>query len=341
MVAEGCRALFPAERLAVMGLVEVAGRYFELRSIRSQLFKHFSDDPPDLFIGVDAPDFNLGLEGRLKRVGITTVHYVSPTVWAWREYRLHKIARSVDLMLAMYPFEEDYYHAHGVPVRFVGHPLADTIPLEVSRQESRAALALPADKTVIGLLPGSRESELRMLAEAYVRCAHICNEQRPNLHFVCALATDKTFSIFADTLQAVAPELPITLLRGRSQAVMAAADVLLVASGTATLEALLLKRPMVVAYKVAPLTYWLVKRMLKVPYCSQPNLLSGEAVVEEFIQDAATPENLARGIMKLLEHPELTAGLRERFAAIHHTLRKDASKEAAAAVLELVASRSV
>ncbi|MGE3482275.1 MAG: lipid-A-disaccharide synthase [Gammaproteobacteria bacterium] len=338
MAARGCRALYPMDRLAVMGLVEVLGRYRELRAARARLIEHFIADPPDVFVGIDAPDFNLGLEARLRAAGIPTVHYVSPTVWAWRRGRLPAIARAVDLMLALFPFEAEFYREHAIDVRYVGHHLADAIPDHTDARAARAALGLPAEGGLVALLPGSRESEVGRLAGTFVQAAHWCAQRRPGLRFAAPFATPATRARFEAVL-ARHPGLDCTLFDGRSREVMAAADAVLLASGTATLEAMLLKRPMVVAYRLAPLSYWLMKRMLYIDRYALPNLLAGEALVPEFVQDAATPPALGRALLDLLEAPGRVQALQERFGALHRALRQGANERAAEAVLDLVARR--
>ncbi len=339
MVEAGCEALFDAERLAVMGLVEVLGRYRELSAMRRRLARRFIDDPPDLFIGVDAPDFNLGLERRLKEAGIPTVHYVSPSVWAWRQYRVRKIARSVDRMLTLFPFEADFYRDHGVPVTFVGHPLADMIPLQSDRAAARRALGLAEEGRLVALLPGSRVSEVEAIGATMVEAAARLRRDHPDLHFAAPLVNEATRRIFEEQVAAHAGLAgAFGIVEGRAREVMAAADVVMVASGTATLEAMLLKRPMVVAYRLAPLTYWLARRLVKTPYVSLPNLLAGRKVVEELIQEQATPGRLAAEVERLLD-----AGHREEIVAlfdeIHRQLRRGASERAADAVLELIEKR--
>jgi lipid-A-disaccharide synthase len=334
MVKQGCEALFPAEKLAVMGLVEVLGHYRELSSIRKQLIQRFLADPPDVFVGIDAPDFNLGLEGILKRAGILTAHYVSPSVWAWRRYRLKKIARNVDMMLTLFPFEAAFYEEQQIPVRYVGHSLADTIPLEVDRAGARRELGLPQEGEVVALLPGSRMTEVRMLGEVFIAAAERLHARRPRLRFVAPLATAATQELFSAQLRGY--ELPITILEGQSQQALAAADAAMVASGTATLEALLLKCPMVMAYRLKPLTYWLAKRMVKVAYFSLPNLLAQRALVPELIQDMATPQALAEAVQTHLDEKRGTALLVAQFREIHLALRKDAARQAAAEVIAMV-----
>lgn len=335
MIAAGCRSLFPLEKLSVMGLVEVLRHLPELLAIRKSLHAHFLQQPPDLFIGVDAPDFNLPLARQLKAHGILTAHYVSPSVWAWRQYRVKKIARSIDLMLTLFPFEADFYRQHQVPVRFVGHPLADQIPREVDRASVRRELGLPIDATVITLMPGSRRSELHYLARPFIDTAIRCHRLRPDWHFVVPFATDRTREMFEQQLVEADAKLPLTMLDGQSHQAMAAADAILLASGTATLEALLLKRPMVVAYRLAPLTYWLAKRLLKTPYYSLPNQLLGRACVEEITQHEVTAERLADALMALIEAGEDQQQI-DAFNAVADELRQEASQQAAQAVLDLI-----
>ncbi|MFU8837039.1 MAG: lipid-A-disaccharide synthase [Thiohalomonadaceae bacterium] len=339
MIEQGCRSLFPLEKLSVMGLVEVLRHLPELLEIRRQLYRHFIANHPDIFIGIDAPDFNLGLARRLKKSGIPTVHYVSPSVWAWRQYRVRKIARSIDLMLTLFPFEADFYRRHQVPVCFVGHPLADSIPQSVDKLAVRRSLGIPVAHPVIALLPGSRRSELHYLAAPFIEAAQWCLTRNQDLHFVVPLATPAIREIFEAQLAKQEAKLPIHLIDGQSHTVMAAADVILLASGTATLEAMLYKRPMVVAYKMAPLTYWLAKRLIRTPYYSLPNQLLGEACVEEVTQHEVTGERLGRSLLSLLEagggHAQLSA-----FAGIAERLGGNASQRAANAVLSLLAENS-
>jgi len=336
MIEQGCTALFPSEKLAVMGIVEVLGHYLHLRNIRSQVIRHFVNNPPDVFVGIDSPDFNLGLETRLKAAGIPTVHYVSPSVWAWREYRVHKIRKAVGLMLTLFPFEEEFYRKHHIPVRFVGHPLADMISFENNPRDARASLGLPADKVIIGLLPGSRTTEMRRLAGLFIQTAMWCHERRPELHFAAPFVNTNMREIFEQTHKQLAPGLPITLVDGRSREVMTAADVVLLASGTATLEAMLLNRPMVVAYRLAPLTYWIARRLVKINRYSLPNLLTSRPLVPEFIQDMASPENLGKAILEYVDSPSSVEALTEQFDHMHHVLRQHANENAAQAVLALL-----
>ncbi|MBS7663453.1 lipid-A-disaccharide synthase [Pseudomonas lalucatii] len=330
MQGEGLKSYFPMERLAVMGLVEVLGRLPELLARRRRLLRDLVDARPDVFIGIDAPDFNLDLELKLRRAGIKTVHYVSPSVWAWRQKRVLKIRQACDLMLCLFPFEAQFYDAQQVPVRFVGHSLADTIPLEADREAAREALDLPLDCPVVALLPGSRGGEVARLGGLFLDAASRLRALRPGIRFVLPSASPERRAQLEQLL--VDRDLPLTLVDGRSHEVLAACDAVLIASGTATLEALLYKRPMVVAYRVAPLTYRILKRLVKSPYISLPNLLAERLLVPELIQDAATPESLAQHLAPLLEDGEVQT---EGFDLIHRALRRDASAQAAEAVLEL------
>lgn len=335
MIAAGCRSLFPMEELSVMGLFEVLVHLPRLLRIRRAIGRHFINAPPDVFVGIDAPDFNLGVERRLKAAGIPTVHYVSPSVWAWRQGRVKTIDRSVDRMLTLFPFEARFYREHQVDVTFVGHPLADLIPERVDSASARAALNLPADLPLAALLPGSRAGEVARLADTFIATVHWCVHQRSGLHFVVPLANATTREIFVRALGRHAGDLPVHLIDSNARQVMAASDAVLLASGTATLEALLHKRPMVVAYRLAPLTYWVAKRMVKLPYFSLPNLLAGQALIPEFIQDAATPEALGAALLQCLDDMPTRQTLITAFDTIHAQLRRGADKNAASAVLEI------
>lgn len=331
MQAEGLQSHFPMERLAVMGLVEVLGRLRELLRRRKDLVQMLIAAKPDVFIGIDAPDFNLNIELKLRRAGIRTVHYVSPSVWAWRQKRVLKIKEACDLMLALFPFEARFYEEHAVPVRFVGHPLANTIPLEADRAGARERLGLPQDASVVALLPGSRGGEVGKLGALFLDTAQRLLQERPGLRFVLPCASPERRVQIEEML--AGRNLPVQLLDGASHEALAACDAVLIASGTATLEALLYKRPMVVAYKVAPMTYRILKRLVKSPYISLPNLLASRLLVPELIQDAATPEALATTLLPLLDDGSVQT---ESFDAIHRALRQDASAQAAEAVLALV-----
>ncbi|WPP45855.1 lipid-A-disaccharide synthase [Pseudomonas sp. AN-1] len=331
MQAEGLDSYFPMERLAVMGLVEVLGRLPELLKRRRGLIRTLIDEQPDAFVGIDAPDFNLGVELKLRQAGIRTVHYVSPSVWAWRQKRVLKIQRACDLMLTLFPFEAQFYEAQQVPVCFVGHPLADVIPLTADRAAARAALGLPEQGAVVALLPGSRGGEVERLGGLFLDAAERLRALRPGLRFVLPCASAERRAQVEAML--AGRDLQVSLLDGRSHEALAACDAVLIASGTATLEALLFKRPMVVAYRVAPLTYRILRRLVKSPYISLPNLLAGRLLVPELIQDAATPEALAGALAPLIDDGQVQT---EGFDAIHRALRRGASERAAEAVLRLV-----
>lgn len=338
MIAEGCRELFPAERLSVMGFAEVFGRLRELLGIRRQLLTYFCQNPPDVFIGVDAPDFNLTLERKLKGADIPVVHFVSPSVWAWRQYRVKKIARSINMMLTLFPFEADFYRNHQVPVRFVGHPLADMIPLQSDPEAARTALGISVQGKLVALLPGSRVSEVSRLADTFLRTAQLCADEVAGLQFIVPMVNEQTEAVFHHALQRICPDLSVTVIRGRSREVMAAADAILLASGTAALEGMLLKRPMVVSYRVSPITAFLARRLLKVPYVSLPNLLAGKPLIKELLQEDAVPDKLAPALLELLQNPTMSDQMQQAFTSIHLALRQDAGSRAAEAVLELLAS---
>jgi lipid-A-disaccharide synthase len=321
MEAEGARSLYPMEKLAVRGYVEVLRSLREILAIRRGLARRLLDRKPDLFIGIDAPDFNLALEARLKAAGVPTVHYVSPSIWAWRPERIRTIGRSVDRMLVMFPFEEAIYRDAGIAVDYVGHPLADAMPLVPDRAEARAQLRLPPSAVPVALLPGSRVSELELHADLVIDTARRMAAARPELRFFVPLATRETRELFERRLyEREARELPITVLFGHARLALQAAEVALVASGTATLEAALARCPMVVTYRVKPLTRWLVKRKAILPYFSLPNVLSGEFIVPELLQEDATPENLAQAMGNWLDNRIAREALRRRFDEIHRRL---------------------
>jgi lipid-A-disaccharide synthase len=323
MIAEGARTLYPMEKLAVRGYVEVLKHLSEIFAIRRGLAKQILADKPDLFIGIDAPDFNLGLETKLKAAGVPTVHYVSPSIWAWRPERIHAIGKAVDQMLVMFPFEEPIYRKAGIPVSFVGHPLADSMPLEPDRREARAQLRLGSSAVPVALLPGSRVSELELHADLVIETARELAATRPELRFFVPLATRETRDYFEERLYRLeARELPITILFGHARLALHAADVALVASGTATLEAALARCPMVITYRLNRFTYWLVKRKALLPYAGLPNILAGEFIVPELLQDDATAGNLAQALGNWLDNKVARERLRERFASLHESLAK-------------------
>ena len=342
MIAEGAHSIYPMDRLSVMGISEVLGRYFELSNMRKELIRHLIAQKIDLFIGIDAPDFNLYIERKLHKAGIKTVHYVSPSVWAWRQYRVKKIARSTDLMLTLFPFEAAFYEKHGVPVEFVGHPLADMIPLETNTQAARSLLGLPDDKQIVALLPGSRSNELQYLGKSFLEIAHYLNKNQSlkkdhsNLQFVVPLSNPERRQQFTEIMHSFSETLPITLIDGFSREVMAASDVVLLASGTAALEAMLLKKPMVVAYRLAPFTYWLAKRLVKLTHYSLPNQLLPQPVVPEFIQDDIVPNIVGDKLLGYLNDDQSYQSVIKEFEQVHLLLKKDASQQAASAVLKLL-----
>ncbi len=334
MQSEGMEVLFPMEKLAVRGYVEVLRHYREIIGIRSKLRKHFLANRPVLFIAVDAPDFNLDLELALKQHGIPTVHYVSPSIWAWRGERIHKIKRAVSHMLALFPHEPKLYQQAGVPVDYVGHPLADILPEQPKRAEMRETMRIPAHAKVFALLPGSRQSEVRQLARTLIETARLILQKLPDARFLVPLASRETRGIFEQALyDCAALELPITMLFGHAQDAMIVADGVLVASGTATLEAALLKRPMVITYRMPALSWWLMKRKSYQPYFGLPNILCGRFVVPELMQEDATPENLAQALLNLLDNKDAVEQLEQTFVDLHRSLRQNAAQKAAAAIL--------
>jgi len=336
MIAVGCEPLYPMERLAVIGLAETFRRYRELRAVRRRLIRRFIEDPPDVFVGVDAPDFNLTLELALHRAGIATVHYASPQVWAWRRYRLPKIRRAVDMMLTLFPFEETFFREHGVEARFVGHPLADIIPDCTDQGAARDVLGLAPEAETVALLPGSRLSEVTRLAEPMVRAARWLLSHRPGVRFVVPLVNDQVRGRFEAALRASGDFPEMQLLSGDARTAMAAADAVLLASGTASLEALLLKRPMVITYRLGRLSWWIASMVVKVPFAGLPNLLAGKCVVPELLQDDAEPEKLGAALLQYLENPKRAEALKKEFRRIHGILRNNADERAAEAVLEVI-----
>jgi lipid-A-disaccharide synthase len=339
MLAAGFHSYFPQDRLAVMGLVEPLKRLPELLRIRKFLREHFIANRPAVFIGIDSPDFTIPLEASLKEKGVKTVHYVSPSVWAWRQKRIFKIARSVDLMLTLLPFEAKFYQEHKVPVEFVGHHLADEIPLSVDKVAARKLLGLPEQGRIVALLPGSRASEVERMGDLFMRTAVACLEQDPDLKFIIPAANSDRYRQLHIALNDYV-DFPIELIHGHSHEAMAAADVVLLASGTVTLEALLLKKPMVVAYKLAPLSHFILSRLVKSPWISLPNLLAQKMLVPELIQEKATPEALCSGVMNYFENPDEAQQLIETFTAMHLELKRDASVRAADAVAQLIRKMS-
>ncbi|WP_426767502.1 lipid-A-disaccharide synthase [Erwinia aphidicola] len=335
MQAEGCEAWYEMEELAVMGIVEVLGRLRRLLHIRRDLTRRFTALKPDVFVGIDAPDFNITLEGKLKQQGIRTIHYVSPSVWAWRQKRVFKIGRSTDLVLAFLPFEKAFYDRFNVPCRFIGHTMADAMPIEPDKQAARRELGIASDAVCLALLPGSRGAEVEMLSADFLRTAMLLRAKYPQLEIVVPLVNPKRREQFEAIKAEVAPDLPMHLLDGKGRAAMVASDAALLASGTAALECMLAKCPMVVGYRMKPFTFWLAKRLVKTDYVSLPNLLAGRELVKELLQDECQPEQLAAALEPLLADGETRDRLLATFAELHHQIRWNADEQAAAAVLEL------
>lgn len=337
MRAAGFTAWWSCEILSVMGYVDVIKRLPELLRVRRGLLRKLKDSPPDVFIGVDAPDFNLGVERRLRRSGVKTMHYVSPSIWAWRGSRVHKIGRAAQHIMCLFPFEPEIYTKHGIPASFVGHPLADEFPLEPKVGPAREKLGLELERQIVAILPGSREGEVARLADTYVATIQRLAAERPHLEFLVPLITRRTRDLFEQALyRAEANELPVRLLFGHAHDAMAAADVVLVASGTATLEAALLKRPMVIAYKVGKMTYRLAKFLTYLPWVGLPNILAREFLVPELIQEEATPLKLAAAIGTWLDDKPACERLVERFKEMHLSLRQNNAEKAAADVMRVL-----
>jgi lipid-A-disaccharide synthase len=337
MAAQGFAADFPMEKLSVRGYTEALLHYREIMGIRRTLAKRMLAERPSLFIGVDSSDFNLGLERQLKNAGIPAIHYVSPAVWAWRRWRVRRIARSVTHVLCMFPFEAPLYDKAGVPATYVGHPLADVIPLDPKKDEAKAQLRLPARKLIVALLPGSRRSELRHMAAAFLLAAHRFRQEVPEVHFVCPMVTRETRDMFERAVyEQQQTELPLTLMFGHSHEALAAADLALVASGTATLEAALFKTPMVITYRQSPLSWALMRSMLYLPYVGMPNILAGEKLVPELLQGDAGPAALAGALLALLRDTEAQKRQVERFHEIHLLLRQNTAQKAADAILNIL-----
>jgi len=337
MIAQGFESHVPMDRLGVRGYAEVLGHYPEIMRIRRRIAARMLAERPAVFIGVDSSDFNLDLERKLKDAGIPAIQYVSPSIWAWRGWRMRRIARSVSHLLALFPFEPALYEKAGLRVTYVGHPLADLIPMAPDKARARVELRVPAGKRLVALLPGSRRSELHYMADLFVKTARRLLQDLPDAHFVCPTASRATRDMFeAAVRRHEAQDLPLTLLFGHSHEALAAADIALVASGTATLESALFKTPMVIAYRQSPVTWALMRRMLYLPYIGLPNILAGEYLVPEFVQDQATPGALANALLDLLHDAGAQRRQIEKFRTIHAVLQQNTAQKAADAVLAVL-----
>jgi lipid-A-disaccharide synthase len=334
MVEQGFASRYPMDKLSVRGYGELFGHFSEIMAIRRSVSRQLLEARPDVYIGIDSSGFNLGLERRMKEAGIPAIHYVSPSIWAWRGWRRKEIARSVDHILVLFPFEEPLYRKAGVPVTYVGHPLADLIPMKPKKDEARAQLRLPNGKLIVALLPGSRRSELRYMASSFVLAAHRFRQEVPDVHFVCPTITRETRDLFElELYRQERTDLPLTLLFGHSHEALEAADLALVASGTATLEAALFKTPMVITYRQSPITSALGRALFYLPYVGLPNVLAGEFLVPELLQDRATPAALAEALLNLLRDTNAQKKQVARFHEFHETLRQNTAQKAADAVL--------
>ena len=336
MIAAGCAAIARIEQLSVMGLVEVLRRYPALRPVRSRLIQHFLNNPPDVFVGIDVPDFNLGIERRLKRHGIRTVHYVCPQVWAWRTARAKSISQAADLLLAVFPFEPDYFDRHGGYATFVGHPLADLLPLEPDVHAARRALNLPRDELVVAIMPGSRKQEVDRLLQPFLDGAHLFSRAKPEARFVLCVAREAQVDQVRRYLADLPDPLPCSVVCGLAHQVLTAANLAIVASGTASLEALLCKTPMVVGYRLAPLSYHIIRRMVKIPRIAMPNILAGRELVPELIQEAVAPQAISRALLEWLDVAEKRDNFLDVSRDIHQGLKCGAAENAVRAVIGLL-----
>ena len=336
MIAAGCESLFPMDRLSVMGVVEVLGRLRELLRIRKTLREHFLANPPDVFIGIDSPDFTLPLEHSLKQAGIRTVHYVSPSVWAWRQKRVFKIREGVDLMLTLLPFEAAFYEKYKVPVKFVGHPFATAIDSSIDFARAKRYWGFQPTDKVVAVLPGSRGGELKFMGPIFLETMRQLYIMEPTCKFIVACANVQRRAQLERQLAHFDTRLPIQIVDGHAREVMAGSDIVLATSGTVTLEAMLLKRPMVVAFRWGAITHAIISRLVKTRFIALPNLLAGKALVPEFLQDEAQPEKLAKALYDLLRNPDNRERLQREFGELHTILNRNASEEAAKAILALV-----
>lgn len=333
MMGEGVKSFFPMERLSVRGYVEVLRHLIGLLKLRRQLLTNFLNNPPDIFIGIDAPDFNFWLEKKLKAKGIKTIHYVSPSIWAWRKGRISKIKHAVTHMLALFPFESTIYEQAGIPVTYVGHPLADILPIKPDMVSAREGLKLKSSALVIVMLPGSRQSEVQRHAALMIKTAGLIYAEHPNAQFLVPLVTRETRQIFELAIFHEPESVPIQILFGHAHDAIEAADVVIVASGTATLEAALLKKPMVITYRMPSLSWKILKHMRLQPFVGLPNILAGKFVVPELLQDDATPEKLANATLTLLADQDYLEIIKDEFTKIHLSLRQNTAEKAAHTIL--------
>jgi lipid-A-disaccharide synthase len=334
MQAEGCQAWYEMDELSVMGIVEVLGRLRRILSIRRDITQRLIQLKPDIFIGIDAPDFNLSLEGKLKQAGIKTIHYVSPSVWAWKQKRVFKIKRNTNLILAFLPFEKAFYDKFDVPCRFIGHKMADDIALNPNQHAMRQQLGIPLNSRCIALLPGSRHAEVALLSAPFLKAAILLRKRYPDLHIVVPLVNAKRRQEFEQIKAEIAPTLDVQLLDGHAREAMIASNAAILASGTAALECMLAKCPMVVGYKMKPFTFWLAKKLIRTPYVSLPNILAGKAIVPELLQQDCTPENITNHIISFLESDNSI--LKETFLSLHNQIRCNADEQAAQAVIDVI-----
>jgi lipid-A-disaccharide synthase len=334
MQAEGCQAWYEMDELSVMGIVEVLGRLRRILSIRRDITQRLIQLKPDIFIGIDAPDFNLSLEGKLKQAGIKTIHYVSPSVWAWKQKRVFKIKRNTNLILAFLPFEKAFYDKFDVPCRFIGHKMADDIALNPNQHAMRQQLGIPLNSRCIALLPGSRHAEVALLSAPFLKAAILLRKRYPDLHIVVPLVNAKRRQEFEQIKAEIAPTLDVQLLDGHAREAMIASNAAILASGTVALECMLAKCPMVVGYKMKPFTFWLAKKLIKTPYVSLPNILAGKAIVPELLQQDCTPENITNHIISFLESDNSI--LKETFLSLHNQIRCNADEQAAQAVIDVI-----
>lgn len=341
MQGAGCKVLYPMERISVMGIAEVISHLFVIIKIRRRLLRHLKKYQPDLYIGIDYTEFNLSMAGKLKAHGIKTVQYKSPSVWAWRRRRLKRMSRAIDLLLCVFPFEKVFFAKHNFPANYIGHPLADAIPMKSDQKRVRERLDLSPDAKIIALLPGSRQQEIKYLGALFIQTAQWCWQQRPELSFVVPAINQQTRQYLQRLQKEFAPDVPMKFYLRQSQDLMRACDAILLASGTASLEAMLLRKPMVVAYKMTRFSYFLAKCLVSTPHISLPNLLADEELVPEFIQEEAQIEPMGRALLRALDDKEYSSHLNEVFAKLHDQLRCDASQRAAEAIKQLVGDLSV